>query len=92
MNTTNNTTTLKNLEANKIISELNYLYNRLNYDDVYDVNIRHHFKYIINDDKEYLFMDYNLLWSSDDTLPMRIIASSYKRHIINALQELKIEF
>lgn len=79
--------TISNLEANKIVNELNSLYNKMN-----NTSQEEHFKFIINDNKQYLFIDYNLLWSSDNSLPMRVIASSIKRQIIMTLDELNIQY
>lgn len=73
------------LKQQEMVNELNSLYNKMN-----NTN-KDHFNYIIKDNKQYLFLDYNLLWSSDDLLPLNIVVTYIERNMKNIIKEFGIQ-
>lgn len=78
---------MTNFQVSEKIIDLNLLYNKLNHTD------KEHFQFYIDKEnfKKYLFVDYNLLWSSDDDVSLCDIINCIETYIREEINNLKIK-
>ena len=77
---------MTDFQVSEKIIDLNLLYNKLNHTN------KEHFKFYTNKEnfKKYLFVDYNILWSSEDNVSLYDVINCIKTHIKEEINNLQL--